>query len=318
MMCDYRVEPLSLTEAKYQPLNRKVDWEEVIAWVVFSPILSGPVGCGIGNDGKLGGLIGFFWGAIIGVFPVLFIYYMIESTKCEDEKEKYRSDFLNRLNSEAQTLSESLKQNINNCLNLLDNLPQHLATAAGYLNKACTDFNEKAYGPFWENIEGAALAFGRFKQDLDSLRYGSNDYYDKLANRRHTFPQYPAVQATFPDPGSVMQEFARIVRMGQTDYQFASIWEQRRTQKILIDGFSSLEDAVSNLSYRIDSGFQSLQTALRSGFQSVQTAVSSGVHSLAESQARQQKAYDKQLGRQQQALSNQSKALDEIRRIIKN
>ena len=42
----------------------------------------------------------------------------------------------------------------------------------------------------------------------------------------------------------------KVVRTAQCDYRFASIYEQRRTNQLLLSGFNNLNDAVAGLSHQ--------------------------------------------------------------------
>jgi hypothetical protein len=49
-----------------------------------------------------------------------------------------------------------------------------------------------------------------------------------------------------------------IVRVAQRDHDFASIYEMRRTNQILISGFTSLTQALDQMSYQVTSSVGSL------------------------------------------------------------
>jgi hypothetical protein len=53
-----------------------------------------------------------------------------------------------------------------------------------------------------------------------------------------------------------------VVRKGQTSFQFATIYEQRRTNQILIAGFVTLGDALERLRTQIANDLGDLQTRL--------------------------------------------------------
>src|ERR1039457_979188 len=92
----------------------------------------------------------------------------------------------------------------------------------------------------------------------------ADDYYKGLNGRSHTFPAFPVNNANLPSPSSVMSEFRRIVRMGQTNFQFANIWTHRRTQKIMIAGFQTLGEAVNNLGSTVENAVFGLQQSVSS------------------------------------------------------
>ena len=52
----------------------------------------------------------------------------------------------------------------------------------------------------------------------------------------------------------------------QTKFEFANIWEHRKTQKILIAGFQTLEQAINNMKYEILSAINNLNHSIKSEF----------------------------------------------------
>jgi hypothetical protein len=53
-----------------------------------------------------------------------------------------------------------------------------------------------------------------------------------------------------------------IVRRAQKDFQFASIYEQRKTNQLLVGGFASLAQAINQLGDRLQSSLESLATSI--------------------------------------------------------
>lgn len=60
------------------------------------------------------------------------------------------------------------------------------------------------------------------------------------------------------------QRMDALVARAQTDYQFASIFEQRRTSAILIAGFQNLGSAISGMTARITSQLMDVVSAVDS------------------------------------------------------
>ncbi len=81
--------------------------------------------------------------------------------------------------------------------------------------------------------------------------------------------------------------------MGQTNFEFANIWEHRRTREVLIAGFHTLGEAVNNLTSVVDSSFYALQESL-----------STGVAKLVEEQIRTRETFDKRMVEQNRMLDN--------------
>jgi len=132
------------------------------------------------------------------------------------------------------------------------------------LEDAEGEYKEKAFSSFWDSIEDAARYLADYRAKLGKISKNAHEYYQTLSVRQHNFPTFPVTNGTIPDASFVTGEFSRIVRLGQTNFEFASIWEHRRTREVLIAGFRSLGDAVSNLSFAIEGSVSQFQESISS------------------------------------------------------
>ena len=169
---------------------------------------------------------------------------------------------------EAQALTEKVTNLERAYRETLRGLDTTLDQASNFLRNAAAEFEEEAYAPFWDNIEGAAVALARFNRLVVRLSQITREYDVSLAGRVHNFSALARIAEVVPDPSTALRELARLVRLGQRNFQFATIWEHRRTREVLIEGFETLGDAVNNLGYSIDSSLSDLRTGLSSGFNS--------------------------------------------------
>jgi len=128
--------------------------------------------------------------------------------------------------------------------------------------KALKEFNDKAYGPFWDIVEKAAIHFNTINSGLHTISQYSEKYKKQLKNESHNFPQFSVSLDELPDPSKYLSEFHKIVRMGQTNFEFARIWESRATRKVLVAGFNSLNDAIENLSSVIENSMSDVRNTL--------------------------------------------------------
>lgn len=81
----------------------------------------------------------------------------------------------------------------------------------------------------------------------------------------------------------------RIVRVAQGDFQFSTIYEQRRTNQILVSGFKSLGQAIDGMRHQIGmaveqlhSSVESLATALDDRLQDVHSRIGDLIETGAE------------------------------------
>lgn len=64
------------------------------------------------------------------------------------------------------------------------------------------------------------------------------------------------------DAIAIADRLQKIVRNGQKNFQFAVIYEQRKTNQILVSGFKGLGQALSEIAYRIDESATALSVAI--------------------------------------------------------
>jgi hypothetical protein len=169
-----------------------------------------------------------------------------------------------RANAEAKSLTSSVAYIYESSIRLAAELSEHIKEASLWLEDAEREFNENAFSSFWDSIEECARDLADYHEKLGTLSKNAEDYYQKLSIRKHTFPSFPVTNGTIPDASFVMSEFSRVVRLGQTNFEFASIWEHRRTREVLIAGFSSLGEAVGNLAYAIEGSMSEFQESISS------------------------------------------------------
>lgn len=144
-----------------------------------------------------------------------------------------------------------------------------LADAARALDRSELEHTDRAFSPFWDAVEASAQSMSRFRSGVASLARSATSYYAILNGKRHTFPSFPYVPAALPDPGPILTRFKQVVRMGQTDFEFANIWEHRKTREAIQTGFGSLEAAVRDVGSILADELQGLANVMRTGVASV-------------------------------------------------
>jgi hypothetical protein len=171
---------------------------------------------------------------------------------------------VDRARQEATWLTQSLTQLYKSSSEQFAQLPQLLNQARSWLLQAETEYQESAFGPFWDAVENAAGLLAKFDANAKQLSKNAVEYYRGLDGREHTFPAFPANRDTIPNPSSVLGEMRRVVRQGQTNFQFANIWEHRRTREVMIAGFQTLGEAVNNLGAAVEQSVANLEQSVSS------------------------------------------------------
>lgn len=140
-----------------------------------------------------------------------------------------------------------------------------LASASAALRKADLEFAENAYGPFWDAVEMAVKDLADFQRRIERLAKSADEYRSLLEGCSHNFPVFPVQNDAIPDPSVVVSDLQRTIRRGQTNFQFANIWEHRRTRTAIIGGFNSLQEAILGIGDQIRGTVDDLRSSLGSG-----------------------------------------------------
>jgi len=145
--------------------------------------------------------------------------------------ENLRRERANEAATRASALSARASLILSQSQAIIDNLPRHLEQARNYLALAQEDFKARAFSPFWGQIENAAVWVVRFHESARQLADLSKEYHGCLRGKGHNFPPFPAQEDSLLNFEPLIAELRSTVRSGHTDFEFASIWVQRRTNK---------------------------------------------------------------------------------------
>lgn len=269
--------------------------------------LSGGLGCflwgviciligALSGSGLLGIVVASSAIALIAIALKSSNVSALERGKATTEKQRVENanqSEIHRVTNEAASLTTSLTRTHESSTKLAAELPQYLNQASHWLREAEIEYKDNAFSPFWDAVENAAQQLAAFNDKANQLSQNAVEYYRKLDGRKHTFPAFPVTTRTIPDASFVLNELRRVVRMGQTNFQFANIWEHRRTREVLIAGFRTLGEVVNNLGATIEYSVSNLQQS-----------VSSDVARLVQEEIKTREALDKRMLEQNRMLDN--------------
>ncbi len=175
---------------------------------------------------------------------------------------------ITRQNNEAQQrrLRDDLTALASDYKKAIDHLPSILSEVKMQLDLAKEELSARAFAPFWDAAERAATGLANYDAKIRSLKTLSQTF-SKLSQecRDSNNIQLPTF-ANLPIPVGQVRALKEIVRAGQVDFEFAVIFEQRKTNKILVSGFSTLGDAISEIGNRISNSLESLSDSINVGF----------------------------------------------------
>lgn len=144
---------------------------------------------------------------------------------------------------------------------LFESMPNDLHSAEGYLDQAEVEFADGAFAPFWDCIENAAKLLGRFDEKVRQIQDNASQYGTLIPKYEDTPPRFPLARESVTKLGVATTSAKRmqaIVRKAQRDFQFATIYEQRKTNQILVAGFTNLAQALSDMTWQITTSIDNL------------------------------------------------------------
>ncbi len=150
-------------------------------------------------------------------------------------------------------------------LRLLEAMPGWVDSAENHLDQAEIDFAEGVFAPFWSSVERAVVSLARFDESVQKIESNSSEYVDLIARCHGSSPPFAVTalsQARMRLAKATCHRLHGIVRRAQGDFQFSLIYEQRRTNQVLVAGFRNLAEAVEEMSSRITASIDSLTTTV--------------------------------------------------------
>lgn len=142
-----------------------------------------------------------------------------------------------------------------------EKMPEHISQAHAALDQADVDFEETAYSPFWRCIERSANEIGLFYDCIHVIGENRKRYREILGLYKAPPPEFPIHSQSVTAMHSVDTATKRmddLVRKAQRDFHFSTIYEQIKTQEVLIAGFRTLSGALEHLSARVGQSINAL------------------------------------------------------------
>lgn len=185
---------------------------------------------------------------------------------------------MERKRAEREARNKQLLKLGDESISLFESIPEHLRLAERHLEQAGVDFAEGAFAPFWDSIERAAKLLGRFDEGIRHINQNSIRYHDVVRQQLADAPREGLLEKTatevpsFPVSKLGIERLATgtatgermklIVREAQRNFHFATIYEQRKTNHILVAGFTNLAQALDQMTSRITDSIGQLATSV--------------------------------------------------------
>jgi hypothetical protein len=208
---------------------------------------------------------GVFWLCLIGGAIIGFLVSLAEEQKKETERQRAeqerRRQAEERERLEQNNIQSSLVHTAEASLNLFESMPARLLTSEQFLDQAERDFNEGAFSPFWSSIEKAMAQLGAFDDGVRVITTNFNSFGELTKRYKATSPRFPiAIDSVrnMAAANTTVERLNTIVRKAQRNFQFATIYEQRKTNQLLTAGFTTLAQALDGMGQRIASSIDDL------------------------------------------------------------
>lgn len=213
---------------------------------------------------------------VLLVFLILVIYLSYHAISQANEEEKRRQEAeasrkaeeMARLQHHRQEQQGYYQQMVvlgDQSISLFESVPKHLDSAEKWLDWAQGHFADGAFAPFWDSIENAAKWLGHFDEGIRYIKNSSSSYTELIKKYEDTPPEFPLAPQSVAKLGvgtATAERMQAIVRKAQRDFQFATIYEQRKTNQILVAGFTNLAQALNDMTWQITDSIGALASSV--------------------------------------------------------
>lgn len=212
-------------------------------------------------------------GAVALMIVLLVVFFLLDRSQKKRQgelnvavwKEEASQRKAEALRTRQLFLAGELAEVIRQTLDDVEAMPMHIESAEMSLDEAELRFRDRAFAPFWDSIESTVSELGSYFRRIEEVRQLQTNYMLFAS-------QIPAAAPPFPIDGDFVLEsnvalatstrLNSIVYQAQRDFQFATIYEQRKTNQVLVAGFESLAAALSTLGDRICTSMDSLHASV--------------------------------------------------------
>ncbi|HEV8436007.1 MAG TPA: hypothetical protein VGR95_21545 [Thermoanaerobaculia bacterium] len=119
-------------------------------------------------------------------------------------------------------------------------------------------FKRRAFSRFWDSVQQSSRGAAQFRKSLGELKDAQTTYFEFIKGTLHNFPlRHEGVELD----GAVVAAVAGVsdcVRAAESDFEFASILEHKRTQSAVYAGFSQLAAETASLRDSLHDDFSNL------------------------------------------------------------
>ncbi|MBI5408884.1 MAG: hypothetical protein HZA14_05920 [Nitrospirae bacterium] len=205
------------------------------------------------------------WLVILFLPSFFFFRWLIRDEK-QWREESARNEERLRLKQQAydanqRAVSQRLFGFVTDTSSILQSLPKDIDVAEHALDEAEGEFADGAFAPFWDAVERAATHLAHFDLGIQQILNHSASYKTERKMLDSTPPPFP-LDYTLPEVARTVDRMRCIVRLAQKDFHYATIYEQRKTNQLLVKGFTNLGQALSEMSRRLEASITALSGSI--------------------------------------------------------
>ncbi len=248
--------------------------------------------------------------AALVTYTVVWFVLHIQRRKRREAEAKKRKEY----EAQQQAVLDSLASLLTDSRGLAGQLHPLIRRVNRALDLSESEFAAGVFAPFWDAIENAARTLAEFHNCIGILEQKSLEYKRQSALLDQAAPSFDLGIASIPDSIGPADRLRQCVRTAQRDFHFSTIYEQRRTNQILVEGFKTLEQAIDRLGGRLVAAIERATCSIMAAIETSSASRSEDTARLRTElqQTRQQLASDSRSARDHEAKSE--KMLDNIQR----
>lgn len=203
-------------------------------------------------------------GAGIGVGTPIKEWLNEQAARAEEGRRRRESQEADLLRQEADLLRHKtyLSDLVQKSRNIFLSIPQLVSGAEQHLDQAEEEFAEGVIPTFWDQIEHATNKLAGYQAHIQSINKNAIYYQEESEKLPVPLPPFDLPTGALPDARATAARFASIVRKAHKIPDFVKIYEMRKTNQLLVAGFSTLGSAIYALGNEISSSLADLSRSL--------------------------------------------------------
>jgi len=215
------------------------------------------------------------WGVVLpfAVLVALPIYLFVAKSRKEEKQLEAKHKALIQWRREQQLEYRSQMIDFSEqALDLFESLVNQLGSAEASLDQAELELADGAFAPFWDCVEDAAKSLSRVDECVRQITDNSQSYSDLMLRYKEAPPPFPLAHESVSKLAVANESAERmrtIVRKAQRDFKFASIYEQRKTNQILVAGFTDLAHALRDMTLQLSASIGELERSVGESLQAI-------------------------------------------------